>query len=211
MMKGNPNEEKVVATYNEAPKTDIILNKNISGLNLINHFKSIDISKKEIEVLRQEADQEVESIIINRTEGLDKSYEEEVKEALIKLGEAAYPDLENFNSFTITLLEQDSKTAHGDYTYATRSIRIYNAINKSREHLIATAIHELAHHVEFLQTGKSGHSKNFYFILHNLLCFTLGLNLLSFDYEEAKNKKMLDSNDLRMCEKYFGVPTPKKI
>ena len=39
----------------------------------------------------------------------------------------------------------------------------------------------------------------------------LGLNLLNFDYDEAKAKNLLDANDLRMCEKYFGVPTPKKI
>ncbi len=211
MMKGNPNEEKVVATFNEAPKTDIILNRNISGLNLISHFKSVDFSKKELEEFKKEKEKEVEDIVINRTEGLDKTYEEEVKEALLKLGEVAYPELKDFNTFVISLEEEESKTAHGDYTYATRSIRIYNSINKSREHLIATAIHEIAHHVEFLQTGTSGHSKNFYSIFHNLLCYMLVLNLLNFDYDEAKAKNLLDANDLRMFEKYFGVPTPKKI
>lgn len=210
LMKGNPNEEKVVATYNEAPKTDILLNKNISATNLLNHFKSIEIADKEIQELEETENKKVEKIL-KKYDGLDKSFEEEVREALVLLGKTAYPDLSNLESFTIKLLEQESKSAHGDYTYATKSIRIYNCINKSREHLIATAIHELSHHIEYLQTGSSGHSKNFYSILHNLLCFAIGLELLDFDYAEAKAKNLLDANDLRMCEKHFGIPIGRKI
>ncbi len=85
-------------------------------------------------------------------------------------------------------------------------INIFNSLNKSREHLVATAVHEVCHHIEFLVTGESGHSKNFYKILHEMLGYAMGLEELSFDYSEAKSKKMLDSNDIRMVERHFGIP-----
>jgi hypothetical protein len=39
-----------------------------------------------------------------------------------------------------------------------------------------------------------------------MLGYAMGLEELGFDFEEAKTKKMVDSNDIRMLEKYFGQP-----
>ena len=129
-----------------------------------------------------------------------------MKDNLILLANTVYPALQGADVFTITLEIKENSKAHGDYTPSKRHINIYNSMNKSREHLVATAIHELAHHIECLERGTSGHSKNFYKILHELLCYALGLEELCFDYDEAKSRKMLDSNDIRMVEKHFGRP-----
>jgi hypothetical protein len=210
IMKGNPNEEKLVAGYNVAPVSDMLLNKNISSKKLFSSFKSIDESNKELELIKAELNENIEKSF-KRGEGLDKTFEQEVKDALILLGTTAYPALNGIDTFTLSLKSEDNPRAHGDYTYSTRHINIYNSLNKSREHLIATAVHELCHHIEFLETGTSGHSKNFYRILHEMLGYAMGLEELGFDYEEAKSKKMVDCNDIRMLEKYFGKPKLKEV
>lgn len=210
IMKGNPNEEKLVAGYNVAPVSDMLLNKNISSKKLFSSFKSIDESNKELELIKEELNNNIEKSF-KRGEGLDKTFEQEVKDALILLGTTAYPALSGIDTFTLSLKSEDNPRTHGDYTYSTRHINIYNSLNKSREHLIATAVHELCHHIEFLETGTSGHSKNFYRILHEMLGYAMGLEELGFDYEEAKSKKMVDSNDIRMLEKYFGKPKLKEV
>jgi hypothetical protein len=205
VMKGNPNEEKLVAGFNEAPSCDMLLNKNISPKKLLHSFKTMEESEKELELIKSQLNNDIEQSF-NAMDGLDKSFEQEVKDALILLGNTAYPALKDIDTFTLSLKVEDNPRAHGDYRPSTKHINIYNSINKSREHLIATAVHELCHHIEYLLTGTTGHSKNFYKILHEMLGYAMGLEELGFDFEEAKTKKMVDSNDIRMLEKYFGQP-----
>ncbi|MDD5373315.1 MAG: hypothetical protein PHO62_07825 [Sulfurimonas sp.] len=208
--KGFKNSEKLVAWYNEAPVCDMTINRNISSKKLLKTFKTTSEAEARIEALKKEIEAAVEYGIeaeFNKRDGLDKSFVQEVLDALKIIVTAAYPAAKDADNFTLELLSEDNPRVHGDYTPKTKNIRIYNAINKSREHLISTAVHELAHHVECVLTGTSGHAKGFYKIMHELLGVCMGLEDLGFDYNEAKNKKMLDSNDIRVMEKFFGSPT----
>lgn len=210
IIKGNPNEQKLVAGYNEAPVSDMILSKNISAKKLFNTFKTSEEAEDRLNELKMQINNNIENSIV-KIEGLDKSYEQEVKDALILLGTTAYPALSGVDDFTLTLKDEINLRAHGDYTPSKKHINIYNCLNKSREHLIATAVHELCHHIEYLEKGETGHSKNFYKILHEMLGYAMGLDDLGFDYYEAKAKKMVDSNDIRVLEKWYGEPKIKKI
>lgn len=209
LMKGNPNEEKVVAGFNESPVCDMLLNKNISSKKLLSVFKNIDEADEDLENLKAALEKDIDKSF-EKNDNIDKTFEQEIKIALVLLGQTAYPALDKIDAFTLHLSNDANPKAHGDYTPSKMHINIYNCLNKSREHLIATAVHELCHHIEILLTGSTGHSKNFYKILHEMLGYAMALEELHFDYDEAKAKKMIDSNDIRMMEKNFGIPKPLK-
>jgi hypothetical protein len=203
-VKGYVNEEKVVSNYNEAPPSDLMLNIPISSKKLLNHFKTEEEAEEILQKLREEIEGEIEDLL--NTDEKSLSFTKEVREGLSILVNTVYPALIEADNFTLELVYEENAKAHGDYNTLTKHIRIYNAINKSREHLIATGIHEVCHHIEMTQTGETGHSKNFYKILHEMLSYAMGLEELAFNYEEAKAKKMLDSNDIRLMEKAFSTP-----
>lgn len=212
--KGFMNSEKVVAGYNEAPACDLTINRNVSSKKLFGTFRTQADSEARLDALKKELEDEIDEGVmmeLRRADGLDKSFTQEVFDGLKIIAATAYPALKDVDKFTLELRPENNPKIHGDYTYATAHIRIFNAFNKSREHLISTAVHELAHHIECKTTGTSGHSKNFYSILHELLGVAMGIDEIGFDYEEAKNKKMIDSNDIRVMEKYFGVPKLQKV
>jgi hypothetical protein len=203
VIKGYAKEEKMVAAFNVPPQSDLKLSQNISHKKLMQTFKTSEEINEELERLRDE----LEDARIAKREfeaSLDDSYREEVLKLTKDVVNACYPALEGVDAFTLDLLEEVNPKAHGDYNTATAHIRIYNAINKSREHLVATAIHEATHHVEKLLRGDTGHSKHFYKLLFELL--SKGIEMGYIDYDEAKEKKALDSNDLKQMEKYFGRP-----
>lgn len=209
-VKGYDKEEKLVTWFKEAPKGTLFINVNISSKKLLSKFKSEEEAQEELISLKKklkEASIEAES---SKT-FVNKSFEQEVKDGLIIIVNRTYPALENGYDFTLSLLEKDNPRAHGDYNSATKHINIYNSINKSREHLLSTAIHELAHHVDFCLNDSTGHGRVFYGILFELIQVGMGVKELMFDYFEAKEKKMIDSNDIRMMEGFFGVPSPKTV
>lgn len=206
--KGFANSEKVVAWFNEAPACDLTINRNVSFKKLFETFKTTVEAETQLETLRREMEEEIEAGVARELNGVDisKSFTQEVVDGLKIVATTTYPALAGVDDFTLELLSEDNPKAHGDYTYSTKNIRIFNVTNKSREHLIATAVHELAHHIVHKLTGDHGHPVKFYEIYRELLGVMMGLDAMGFDYEEAKSKKMIDSNDIRVMEKYFGPP-----
>ncbi|OGS70684.1 MAG: hypothetical protein A3F91_09225 [Flavobacteria bacterium RIFCSPLOWO2_12_FULL_35_11] len=208
-VKGYINEEKLVSWYSEAPVCDLFINRNISSSKLINHFRSLSQSEEFLASLKERIEEEFDDSLI-KDDGLSLSFEQEVFSALQLLANTAYPALKGAGDFTLKLLAKNNPKAHGDYTYSTHNINIYNVTNKSREHLIATAVHELAHHIVYKLTEDHGHPKIFYKTLHELLGYAMGLEELYFDYNEAKEKNMIDSNDIRLMERFFKEPRVTK-
>lgn len=207
--KGSNMIEKGVSHFNEAPLSDHLLSVNINPFDLLKVFKSESEANRDIEAIKANINKFIDSSVdkvLNAENGLDKSFEQEVKDGLDILADTVYKALDGRCDFTLELVAEENVKAHGDYNMKTKHIRIYNAINKSRDHLIATGVHELCHHIEFLVNGNTGHSKNFYKILHEMLGYAMGIEELNFNYKEAKAKKMLDSGDIRTMERYFGVP-----
>ncbi len=207
-IKGFENEEKMITQYIEAPSSDLKIANNISFKQLMATFKTDEEIEQELLELEKRAQKEIDDKI-NFEDGIAQTYTEEVKSALIELANYAFPALPKADEFTLKLLERSNPRAHGDYTFATHHINIYNAINKPKEHLVATAIHELTHHVELLLTGDTGHSKHFYKLLHELLGKAMELKLI--DYDEAKAQKSIDSADIKLLEKYFGRPFVRNV
>ncbi len=203
VVKGYAQEEKLVSAFNVPPGSELHLNKNISYKDLMRTFKTDEQIDEELQKLKEAFDKQNEARERAR-DGLDKGFTEEVRDAVADVGRACFPAVEKIDVFTLELLEATNPRAHGDYNTQTGHIRIYNAINKPREYLIATVIHELTHHAEFLIEGETGHSKRFYKYLHELLSKAIELGYI--DYTLAKQQKAIDSNDINMMEKHIGIP-----
>ena len=206
-LKGYEVNEKMVTFYNEPPSTDFILNKFVDSRTLLNVFDDVDEAKEKIKSIKEGYNKELEKNInkeMIKQEGMNSTWRDEILKDLKKL--AILYDEKIDTKFTLELISEDSKTVHGDYTPDKKRIRVFNAINKNREHLFATAVHELCHHIEFSKHGESGHGTRFYSILYDLFVIALRDEDIYFDYEDAKLAKAWDSSDIKRMEQLFGVP-----
>ncbi len=128
--------------------------------------------------------------------------EKEIKDILVLIGAKIYPKLEGINTLTYSLLNKKNSRSHTDYTFATQHMNVYNVSSKTKEELLATSLHSLSHHLEYLQYSNASHGKRFYKIFYRVICEAMELGVL--DYEKAKAQKFIDSADIQLLEKYFG-------
>jgi hypothetical protein len=82
------------------------------------------------------------------------------------IADETYPD--RISRFYLEMLPDELASRHGDYNQKTKKIRIMNLTN-SVGAILATTIHELAHHCEFCNTGTTGHSQTFYLTMRDLM------------------------------------------
>lgn len=119
------------------------------------------------------------------------------KKILCEIAEEAYG--EPVANFRIKINPEERKGFHGRYWGDKKIIEIYN-LYRETEYIIATTIHELAHHVTNTRYNELAHNKLFYKTLKELLSAAVRLGYL--DYKKARKKQ--DSRDIEMMEKYFG-------
>lgn len=128
---------------------------------------------------------------------------EEVRGLVEEIIDATYPR-QGTKDFTVEFLAKRDKKAHGDYSRDTAHIRIFNSFGKPKEHLIATLLHEVAHHVEYVLHGDTGHTERFYDIMHTLFSEAIDRDLI--DYFAVRKLKEINSTDIAKMEEYFGAP-----
>lgn len=122
----------------------------------------------------------------------------QVKNILCDLVDYAYkdnPKLENYKRFYIEVSEQNRNTVHGYYNERTHHIRIFNMYRDDAA-IIATTIHELAHHIDTCNRGRYDHSKEFYTIFEHLLKTALNMGLFNKEQFFASTRDASDSNKI---------------
>jgi len=128
-----------------------------------------------------------------------------IKQTLVKIVDYAYKDsnvLEIYKKFYVEVSNKNLKSKHGDYTGSLHRIRIYNLYRKDAAIIVAT-IHELAHHIDYINRGKTNHDDNFYAVYKKLLYAAIDLEIFSIaEYMEAK-KDAADSNKVREMLRYY--------
>ena len=127
--------------------------------------------------------------------------EANAKRALIDIVRYAYrdsPKLNEYCDFRYEIVNKEMKSKHGDYTGALRRIRIFNTESRSLTHLIKTSIHELAHHIDHCNRGKSDHSKDFYKEYRLLLFAALDLGLLDLTDALEGARDSTDANKMKL-------------
>lgn len=111
-----------------------------------------------------------------------------------------YKKDETHLDFRVSIVSKEIKSKLGRYTPNERLIEVFNLSRKPTSILI-TAIHELAHHVEFMETGEKGHKKPFYSYYHRLLLTAIRLGLITLD--DIKSSAT-DCQDLLKLEENHG-------
>lgn len=121
-----------------------------------------------------------------------------------------YPDsdkLESYKKVYVETIDENKKSFHGDYNHVTHKIRIFN-LYRSDASLVATSIHELTHHVDYCNRGKTDHSKEFYKVFEELLNTALNMGLFTAEEFLESNRDASDSNKIAaMIDRY----APEKI
>jgi len=82
------------------------------------------------------------------------------------IADETYP--KRISRFSLDMLPDEFASRHGDYDRATKKIRIMN-LSRGVGAILATTIHELAHHCEVCNTGTTGHGETFYLTMRDLM------------------------------------------
>jgi fumarate reductase subunit D len=190
---------------------DIAINSNAvrKGFELYVHYMNFKGKFSNMEV--NEEGETTHTKVEDDFSKIDQ-FEEEVKEILLDIvdcyNESVEEPKKEYKDFLLQLHTNKNPKAHGMYTYNTKNgkldspvIDIYDSVNNPREHLVATGVHELAHHIEYIDTGTSGHSTNFYGILKDLLIIAIAEDFI--DYKIAYEQNIIDANDIKELERLF--------
>lgn len=133
-----------------------------------------------------------------------------LKKILNDLVEYAYADdprLPRYKRFYVEYLKEKLKTKNGDYRPDTHHIRVFTK-GRSDAQVMKTSIHELSHHVDFIQRNESRHDADFYAIYQRLLYTALDMGI--FDKWEYLSC-MRDSSDDNKVKKMLRDYRPKNI
>lgn len=119
------------------------------------------------------------------------STEYELKRHLRKIIARAYgddPKIREYRTFELHLRDENLSGSTGTYDPRIKTIEITNLGDKEANNL-CTLIHELSHHIETCQRGKTGHQKEFYAIYAKLLYAALDLGSISLsDFQQMDHR-----------------------
>lgn len=118
-----------------------------------------------------------------------------IKGALDTVLRYTYPDTyQKYLSYFLRIRPKELKSKHAHYIRKERMIEIFN-LSRDPRFLLITCLHEVAHHVEYEDSGDSDHAEPFYQRLYDLYVIAVGLNLL----ELLDVTREIDAGD------YFGL------
>lgn len=130
-----------------------------------------------------------------------------IRNILCDVLDYAYPDsdkLEKYKRFYVEMINENRKGRHGDYNGMTHHIRIYN-LYRDDASIVVTTLHELAHHVDHVNRGKSDHGKEFYAVYEHLLHTALNMHLFNKEQFLNATKDASDSNKVaKMIKDYIS-------
>lgn len=108
----------------------------------------------------------------------------QVKRALVDIIIHAYPgssneEIKKYSDFVLRLLPDELASKCGDYNPATQTLRIFGVTPEKTNQLVATALHELAHHMDYLRSGTTDHQRPFYEEYRKLIYSALDLGYIA--------------------------------
>lgn len=113
--------------------------------------------------------------------------------------ESEYPE-NKFKKFYLEVIPKEMKTIHGRYYIQTKKIEIFN-LSRPTGHIVATSIHEVAHHIDCCFRNNSDHTIEFYTIMQKLLITALGMGVITVEDIITAS----DSKDRDRLVKHFGT------
>ena len=100
--------------------------------------------------------------------------------------EQSFPDKPNsvkekYKEFNLTVTATKYRSRLGCYNMLTKTIELSGINDECRHDIIITYIHELSHHIEYINTGNSGHQKSFYDIHTTLLKTAVDMEIIKLE------------------------------
>ena len=112
------------------------------------------------------------------------------------------PNVDRYTWFKLNVIDKKLKTKSGDYSTKTHVINVYD-IKAKEANNIATLLHEVAHHVDWVQNGKTGHQQPFYDAFRRLMYSALDLNKIAVEDMLSLEHRNVDHNKiLKMLNEY---------
>ena len=106
---------------------------------------------------------------------------ERIKRILLDIIDVAYSDesdymRDKYKEFRLLIEQQTRASYHGRYTFSDKTIVIVN-MYRGTGPVVATCLHELSHHIDYIKNGRSGHQKPFYIIFRRLIYASLDIRI----------------------------------
>ena len=117
------------------------------------------------------------------------------------------PKLPQYKRFYVEYQKKRLKTRNGDYREDNHHLRIFTE-GREDVQIIKTSIHELSHHVDCMQRGKSCHDAAFYGIYERLLFAALDMGLFDMD---AYRRCLKDSSDSSKVVSFSEIESPSLL
>ncbi len=134
----------------------------------------------------------------------------ELKKHLHRIIEQAYkddPKLAAYKDFQLRLRDEEMNSSTGTYDPNDHTIEITNLADGEANNL-CTLIHELCHHIETCQRGKTGHQKSFYDIYAKLLYAALDLKRISLhDFQNMEHRNSDYAKVQKILRSYVAKDT----
>lgn len=87
-------------------------------------------------------------------------------------------------------------TFHGDYSPKNKKIRIFN-LSRDDKSVLCTSLHELAHHIDYINRGTTDHSQEFYKVYEQLIKAALEMNLTTKEQLLSLKRDASDTNKVK--------------
>ena len=127
------------------------------------------------------------------------SAEYQYKKQLETIIENAYledPKLYLYKKFYLKILDRATKSYSGLYYEKKREIRVMD-IHGDEGNNISTLLHELAHHIDYVKNGKTGHQAPFYEAYKNLIYSALDLGYVEMKTLREMAHRNVDFNKVQ--------------
>lgn len=122
----------------------------------------------------------------------------------VAFAEQEKSERERYKWFQLDISSKECQHTSGMYHEKTHIIEIYNP-SLGAKHLAKCCLHELSHHIDWCQNGRSGHQKPFYDIYTKLIYASLDMGILELkDFDDNWSS---DQNKVRDIVSRY-VPHP---
>ncbi len=101
-----------------------------------------------------------------------------------------------YKTYYIRVVYEMRARYHGKYSPKRRRITIYN-MYRNKSQIVATILHELTHHIDYVNRGYTSHDEFFFKEFKKLLQVALERNILSKEEFESADMDAKDSEKIR--------------
>ncbi len=137
-----------------------------------------------------------------------------VKKILDDIIDEAYKDeseymRDKYKNFKLSIYDVARQSSNGKYDYEEKRIMVNNLFRGTGD-VVKTCLHELAHHIDYMQNGRSGHQKPFYLAYRRLIYASLDMGITKkYDFDTVGAS---DSNKVyKMVEEYIPHPVDYRL